>query len=147
MKDLKTNSYFHVTPLQIRFNDFDHLCHVNNSVYQQYFDLGRLSYFNDVLKVKMDWEDEGLILANINIDFQNPIKLYDQAIVRTKIYHLGNKSLKMCQEIFNQTTGEIAALSKSIMVGFSNNTNSTIPVPERWRKMIADYEHDTLFEV
>ena len=147
MKDQQPLNYFHISPLQIRFNDFDNLGHTNNSVYQQYFDLGRLAYFNDVLDEQMDWKDEGLILVSITIDFQKPIKLYEHAIVRTKIYHLGNKSLKMSQEIFNQTTGEVAASSKSTMVGYSNNTESSIPIPERWRKKIARYEQDTLFEV
>jgi acyl-CoA thioester hydrolase len=147
MKKQNPYSYFHIFPLQIRFNDFDNLGHANNSVYQQYFDLGRVAYFNDVLKVQMDWKDEGLILVSISIDFQNPIKLYENAIVQTKVYHLGNKSLKMSQEIINQTTGKIAASSKSTMVGYSNNIESSIPIPERWRKLIISYEHDILFEV
>ena len=32
-------------PIQMRFNDVDALGHVNNSMYQQYFDLGRVDYF------------------------------------------------------------------------------------------------------
>ncbi len=147
MKEQKPLSYFHITPLQIRFNDIDKLGHATNSVYQQYFDLGRMAYFNDVLKEKMNWEDEGLILVSINIEYLNPIKLYDQVIVRTKIYSIGNKSLKMSQEIVNQSTAKVASTSKATMVGYNNNSESSIPVPARWRKMIADYESDILFEV
>ena len=36
--------FFHETPLQIRFNDVDVMGHVNNSVYQNYFDVARLRY-------------------------------------------------------------------------------------------------------
>ncbi len=147
MKEHNTLNYFHNTPIQIRFNDIDQLGHATNSVYQQYFDLGRMAYFNDVLKEQMDWEIEGLILASISIEYLNSIKLYDKVIVRSKIYHIGNKSLKMSQDLFDESTGRIAATSKATMVGYSNKNETTIKVPERWRKNIITYEHDTLFEV
>jgi len=95
----------------------------------------------------MNWEDEGLILVSISIDYQNPIKLYDKVVVRTKIYSIGNKSIKMSQEIYNQSTGNLAAISKSTMVGYNNTEEISIPVPERWRELIIKYETDTLFEV
>lgn len=147
MKEHKPFNYFHSTPIQIRFNDIDQLGHATNSVYQQYFDLGRMEYFNEVLKEQMDWEVEGLILASISIEYLNPIKLYDKVIVRSKIHHIGNKSLKMSQDLFDESTGKIAATSKATMVGYSNKDESTIRIPERWRKSIFAYEHDTLFEV
>ena len=34
--------FFHKTPIQIRFNDVDVVGHVNNSVYQNYFDAARM---------------------------------------------------------------------------------------------------------
>jgi len=140
-------TYFHSTPIQIRFNDIDQLGHVTNSVYQQYLDLGKMSYFDEVLKERMDWEEGGLILASINIEFINSIKLYDRVIVRTKIYHIGNKSLKMSQDLFDESTGQVVATSKSTMVAFSNKKQTTIKVLERWRERILAFEHDTLFEV
>ncbi len=140
-------TYFHTTPIQIRFNDIDQLGHVTNSVYQQYLDLGKMSYFDEVLKERMDWEEGGLILASINIEFINSIKLYDRVIVRTKIYHIGNKSLKMSQDLFDESTGQVVATSKSTMVAFSNKKQTTIKVLERWRERILAFEHDTLFEV
>ncbi len=145
MKEQLHNNFYHFTPIQIRFNDIDQLSHVTNSVYQQYFDLGRMSYFNEVLREQMDWEAEGLILANISIDFLNPIELYDEVEVHTKIYHIGNKSVKMHQELFNKSRQNIAASSKSIMVCYSNSSKTTLVVPERWRKSIAEFEKDMLF--
>lgn len=140
-------SYYHSAPIQIRFNDIDKLDHVTNSVYQQYFDLGRMAYFDNVLKERMDWSKEGLILVNITINFLTPIRMFDSVEVRTKIVKLGNKSLDMQQEIFNITTGEIAASSSSVMVGFNGTTEEAIPIPARWRERISGYEKDVLFDV
>jgi len=147
MKEIAHNNFFQSTPIQIRFNDIDQLLHVNNSVYQQFFDWGRMNYFKEVLNEIMDWNIEGLILASISIDFLNSIELYDEVEVRTKIYHIGNKSVKMSQELYNKTKNCVAATSKSVMVNYSNKSKKTLIVPERWRKSIAAYEHDTLFEV
>ena len=147
MNQPKSASYFHRTPIQIRFNDIDKLGHVNNSVYQQYFDLGRVEYFNEVLVEEMDWEIEGLILASISIDYLKPIEMHEKICAQTKIYELGNKSIKMSQELFNLETDEVHATSKSVMVGYSNKTKSTIVLLERWRRQIKAFEKDVLFEV
>lgn len=95
----------------------------------------------------MDWEEEGLILVSIAIDFINPVFQYDDIVVRSKVVQLGNKSLKMVQDIFDRTTGNICATSKSVMVGFSNNRGESIQVPEKWRNRIKAFEKDILFEV
>jgi len=147
MKSPESVSYFHTSPIQIRFNDIDKLGHATNSVYQQYFDLGKMAYFKEILAEQMDWEEEGLILVSITIDFINPIFLYDDVVVKTKIIQLGNKSLRIVQQLFDQTTGKLCANSKSVMVGFSNKKSETIPIPLKWRKCIKDLEKDILFEV
>lgn len=139
--------FFHTHPLQIRFNDIDVLGHTTNSVYQQYFDLGRLQYFNDVLQERMDFRKEGLILANITVNYLSPIKLYDSIEVRTKVINLGNKSLEMLQQVYNLTSQSVAAESKGIMVGFCGDENVTIPIPQRWKKSFSEFERDIVFKL
>ncbi|MGE0078956.1 MAG: acyl-CoA thioesterase [Bacteroidales bacterium] len=143
----KPHSFYHYTPIQIRFNDIDQLEHVTNSVYQQYYDLGRLSYFEDVLKEHMNWDVEGPVLASISIEFLLPIRLFDKIEVRSKIFEVGNKSIKMTQEIYNHTKGEVSSTSKAVMVNFSNSSGKTLPVPDKWRKQIAEFEKDLSFGV
>ena len=137
-----SHHYHHTHPIQIRFNDIDMLGHTTNSVYMQYFDLGRLHYFTNVLKERMDWRDEGLILVSININYLAQTKLYDELEVRTKVTKLGNKSLEMHQQIYNKTTNEVAAEGKSNMVGYSGSRRQSIPVPTRWRERFANFEKD-----
>ncbi len=134
--------YHHTTPVQLRFNDIDMLGHTTNSVYQQYFDLGRMEYIKDVLEEKMNWQSEGLILVNISISFMSPIKLNDDIEVRTKVVKLGNKSLEMIQEVYNISTSQVAAQSKAVMVGFNGTKEVSIPLPERWRSSIIAFEKD-----
>jgi acyl-CoA thioester hydrolase len=106
-----------------------------------------MNYFNKVLEEQMDWEVEGLILASITINYLTPIFLNDNVVVRSKIYQIGNKSLKMSQDIFDKSTGQVSATSESTMVCFSNKQQVTLTVPKRWRDKIAAFEKDILFEV
>lgn len=144
MSNQNRHRYRHSTPIQIRFNDIDQLKHVTNSVYQQYFDLGRLSYINEVLSEQMDWESEGLILASITIDYHKPITLYDSIRVYTSVNRIGEKSLQMVQQLLIETTGEAAATSNSVMVCYSNRMGKTIPIPTRWRNRIEQFEEELL---
>lgn len=139
--------FFHKYPVQIRFSDIDLLNHVTNSVYQQYLDLGRLHYFVDVLQEPMDWNEEGLILVSVSVNFMSQVKLYDQVEVRTKVVKLGNKSLEMKQQVFNLTTNEAAAEGTSIMVGYHAPQGTSIPIPQRWRQRFMEFEKDLDFDL
>ncbi|MFP4556502.1 MAG: acyl-CoA thioesterase [Bacteroidales bacterium] len=132
--------FYHTTPVQLRFNDIDMLGHTTNSVYQQYFDLGRMEYIKDVLEEEMNWQSEGLILVNISISFMSPVKLYDDIEVRTKVIKLGNKSLNMSQQVYNLSTNRVAAESKAVMVGFNGTKEESILLPKRWRSKILAFE-------
>ncbi len=145
MSSQKPLNFYHSIPVQVRFGDIDRLEHVNNSVYQQYYDLGKLSYFDDVLLEQMDWNVEGLVLASIAIEFHVSIRKYDVVEVLSKVFEIGNKSLKMRQQIFNHTTGQVASSSVSVLVNFSNVDGKTLPIPARWRQQIAQFEKDLIF--
>ena len=43
-------NFKHKMPIQIRFNDVDRYGHVNNNAYFSYYDLGKVDYFNAVMK-------------------------------------------------------------------------------------------------
>jgi acyl-CoA thioester hydrolase len=132
----------HKAPIQKRFSDIDSLGHATNSVYQQYFDIGKMQYFEDVLKEQMDWNEEGLIMVSITLNYLSQVQQYDSIEVRTKVVRLGNKSLEMLQQVFNLTSNAVAAEGKSVMVAYSGKTAQSIPIPERWRKRMIDFEGD-----
>ncbi len=138
-------NFHHTTPVQIRFNDFDFLAHVNNSVYQNYYDLARTKYIDEVFKEKMEWNSRGLVLVKITIEFLRPILMDDNVEVYTKIYKLGNKSLGMYQQIKSTLTGEIKSTCDSVMVAYCGDVNIPCPVPEDWRKKIIGFEKDIKF--
>lgn len=132
--------FLHKTPIQIRFNDVDIMAHVNNSVYQNYFDMARLQYFEMIFEQKMNWEEKALVLAKITIEYFNPIFLGEEIMVLSKVYKLGNKSLQMKQEIVNTITKEVKAKNDAVLVAFLSKENGAVELPDDWRNKIIKFE-------
>lgn len=132
--------FFHSVPVQIRFNDVDIAQHVNNAVYQEYFDLGRLAYFKDVIGEPMNFDGVAPVIAGIKIDFYQPVLLYDQIKVVTRITMLGNKSIEMVQQIIAGNEPVLRAESVTVMVCFHYGKQVSHPLPEEWKMKILAFE-------
>ncbi len=128
------------TPVQIRFNDIDIAGHVNNVVHLYYYDYGKMMYFNQIFKDNIEWNKIGFVLANININYENPIFLDEKIFVNTKIAEIGNKSLKMIQQIINDKN-QVKSTNISIMVGYNYKTKKSLIINDDLRKMINDFEN------
>ncbi len=131
----------HHTPIQLRFNDIDTLGHVNNAVYQNYFDLGKVAYFTDVFGQPPDWNNQALVLASITIDYGLPVLFTEKVEVRTRVYYVGNKSLRMLQQLVNHD-GEVKATARSVMVAFNYKAQTSFEIPVAWRKAILAHEKE-----
>jgi len=145
MNSNKPFIFYHQTNIQIRFNDIDIMSHVNNSVYQNYFDMARMEYFEKVFEQKMNWKEKALVLAKITIEYSNPIFLDENIQVLSKVYKMGNKSLQMKQEIINAESQEIKSTNDAILVAFDSQENNAIVLPINWRNKISAFEKDISF--
>ena len=134
----------HEVPLQIRFNDIDMLGHLNNSVYIQFFDLGKSSYFQAVLPDGVDWKRINIVVANINCDFFAPTYITEPIAVRTTVTRMGEKSFSLEQRIVNTATEEGKCIGKTIMVGFDLTTGKSAPIEQKWIDALEAYEQRKL---
>lgn len=135
-------TYSHFTNIQIRFNDVDILGHVNNSIYQNFYDIARLNYFMNVFTDKPDWKFKSIVLAQVTIQYFIPIGMHEEIKVYTKIHEIGNKSLHMKQLLVNENTGEIKSENNAILVAFNSITNETFPILEGWKTDIQNFEKE-----
>lgn len=129
-------------PLQIRFSDVDRMGHVNNSVHQQFFDLGRLAYFDGLLTPTPDWGGTVVILAHLDVDFLQPLLLSSEANIftRTLTDSFAEKSFVMEQAIGAPDGSCVYSLSRSLMVGYDGGALRSTALPEAWVTQIKDYE-------
>jgi len=134
--------YKHIIPVQIRFCDIDKLDHVNNSVYHNYIELGRVTYFKEILKDKVNWNESGFILARTEIDHLIQVHLNDDIYCCTKAIKFGTKSITFKNAIVKKVNGEFieCAAVMGILVAMDYVHNVSIPVPSLWRELMEAYE-------
>lgn len=121
------------TPIQIRFSDIDGMGHVNNSVYWNYFDLGRVEYLQQALGDDFEARDETVVLVHVEADYKIQTKLKDSIAVQTRVVGIGERSIKMRQEVVDTQTGAVRVSSYSVLSGFSKRTQQSVAIKGEWR--------------
>lgn len=134
------SDYRFSVPIQIRMSDLDPFIHVNNGAQCHLFDYGRSSYLEAVFGDKIDWAKLDLVLVHLELDFAAPVEFNDAILCETKIYEIGNKSLKMIQQLRDTHTNTVKTICKSVIVGFDRETKSSIPIQEIYKEKIRNYE-------
>ena len=137
---MDTIKFKHITPIQLRFNDFDALGHVNNSVYFSFYDLGKTSYFADVLSKLEVAKEVGVVIGHIEVSFLLPVYPDENVAVQTAVVEIGNKSFKLLQHLVDLDTNEIKCICNTVMVCFDAKTKTTRQISDEWRKAMADFE-------
>lgn len=130
----------HSVDIQIRFNDIDMMGHVYNAKYQDFFDLARLKYFEEVLGDLITWSHKGLVIASVNVDYMEPTFLKDKINVVTCVSRLGDKSIEMSQEIYKKGYENPVAVCRSVMVYFNMHERFSMSIPDEWRRRFIDAE-------
>lgn len=132
--------YRHYIPLQIRFSDIDMLGHLNNSVYVNFFDMGKTFYFREVLNSPLDWNTISVVIVNLNCNFHHPIYFHDSIEVFTKVESISERSITMDQRIVNTNTGETHASCRTVLAGFDVEKHVGIPIHPEWRRLLCEFE-------
>lgn len=121
--------YRHKLDVQLRFNDIDMLGHVNNSVYIEFFDLGKLTYFQKSLGPDCMKANPQVVVVNINCNFFAPSFLGEPLQVLTAMVNIGEKSLRLEQRIVNTATGEVKCMALTTMACVDLKTMTPVAVP------------------
>lgn len=138
------SDFHHQLPIQIRFNDIDGFGHINNAVYQEYFDLGRVDYLERALGSLPGIEDQNLVIVSNKTDFSRPLYLRDELMVFTRVYQLGNKSLRMIQWLVKKGQVTPSVTCDSVMAGFIPSIEKGMVLPHTWRQRLNNFEKGAL---
>ena len=140
-KPLLEDTHFRVSvPVQVRMSDLDSYVHVNNGIQCHYFDLGRSFYLEKVLQNQVDWKTIDLVLVHIELDFAAPVEFHDKLVCESKIFEIGNKSLKMRQQLRDLNTNPVKTTCLSVLAGFDRTTHQAIPICEEYKQRIREFE-------
>ncbi len=129
-------------PIEVRYGDLDPQGHVNNAKYLTYIEQARIEYINTLdLWDGNSFLDIGIILADAHITFQAPIKFGQRVRAAVRVSRLGNKSLTMVYRLEDISSGKDLANASTVLVAYDYRSKQTIPIPPKWRQVIAAFEH------
>lgn len=129
----------HRLPIQLRFNDVDMFGHVNNAMYFQFFDLGKLEYFKAVAGEDFNPAAIALVVVNVNCNFYAPVHIDDRVEVLTAAVRIGEKSVVLEQRLVT-ASGDVKSMCTTVMAGFDPRTGQSAPVSDEWRRWLEAFE-------
>jgi acyl-CoA thioester hydrolase len=129
-------------PIEIRYGDLDPQGHVNNAKYMTYFEQTRVQYLIHLglFNKGQSFLNVGIILAEARITFLSPLGFGEDARVGACTTRLGNKSFDMDYSLQDTANGKEIATGSAVLVSYDYSTQTTIPIPDHWRKCISGFE-------
>lgn len=124
--------------LQIRFGDIDRLGHVNNAVYAQFFDIGRVEFLQRYMP-GLRFDSKTLVLVHLETDFIRPVFEHDRIAVETFMEKIGGKSITMMQVIRDEA-GVLRARCRSVLSTLDMADGRSFPMPDAWRALLEKAE-------
>lgn len=129
--------------IDIRWSDVDEVGHVNNAVYLTYIEQNRIYYFAETCA--WDWKVEGVILANVNVNYIRPLFFPENAFAYARVSRIGTKSFETEHVIVVEKDGkmELVARATTVLVMFDYKENKSVEVPQRIREKLTAFEQRT----
>jgi len=117
--------------IEVQENEIDELGHVNNARFLEYFERGRMDWYNrcDPSLNKPADRRLGTVVVNIDINYRRECFAGDQLIVVTRAHARGTKSYVLHQEIFS-SDGECVSDAKVTSVVMDMGTREITSLPE-----------------
>lgn len=134
--------------VEARYGDLDPQGHVNNVRYLSYLEQGRVAYLVHLgLWDGLDFNQLGLIVADIHIAYLAPMLFMQKARLDVRIARIGTKSLTFAYQmtgLVDPAAGaseeKLLARAEAVLVAFDYPTQRSKPVPPDWRAKISAFE-------
>ena len=126
----------HFTSVELRFNDFDMLGHLNNSVFFEITDLAKARFMEWMLK-EVDWRHLDLAIVNINCNFYSQIFPDDKIGVHTGVKSIGEHSFTIEQRVVDTCSDKVFAVSTSVFCAFDPHEMRSKPLPPVLRSALT----------
>ncbi len=140
--EYQPNQFPHWMTIPIRFRDLDPLNHVNNAIFSTYYEEARINFIRDVPAFSEQMKNNfSFVLANIEIDFVNPVEYPADLLIGTGIKKLGNSSITSFQAIYTSDNKELISVATAHGVWFnlSEQRPSRVPdIPDKERFLISE---------
>jgi acyl-CoA thioester hydrolase len=125
------NYFPHWTNIPVRFRDLDPLNHVNNAIFSTYYEEARINFIRDVPTFAEQMKKNfSFVLANIEIDFINPVEYPADLLIGSGIKKMGNSSITSFQAIYTKKEKMLASVAQAHGVWFDLSTQRPTHLPK-----------------
>ncbi len=124
--------------VQLRWRDIDLLGHLNQSVYHELLEEGRVALMAEIMRrVGDDQIHGGFVVAHVDLDHRAEVrKDHEEVDVLVRLAHVGTSSIVLEHEV-RLLDGRVAASGKSVLVGWDPSTRSKRALTERERAALS----------
>ena len=117
-----------------RFSDLDPLGHVNNVVFVDYLQEGRVGYMREI---GLAVSEISQVVVSQELAFRKPLALHpDPVIVETWVTRMGNSSYDFAYRIFDEV-GDLAAEGSTTMACIDLQSGRPVRLPPELRAAIG----------
>jgi len=119
---------------KLRYADTDRQGHVNNAAFATFLETGRVEV---LYNPEFDLLAEGasFVIASLKLDFLNEIRWPGQVEIGTGLSKIGNSSIKMYQQLFQN--GQCVATAETVIVQVDNHTGRSAPLTGQARHTLG----------
>jgi acyl-CoA thioester hydrolase len=121
-----------ITMQKLRFCDTDMLGHVNNAVYAEMFEAGRVEM---LAPLGLLGGPHAVVIARLEIDFLREMNWPGEVRIETAISRVGTKSMHVRQLLL--AGSEETARSRSVLAIIDSATRRAVPISDGWRAILA----------
>jgi acyl-CoA thioester hydrolase len=124
--------------IQVRWGDSDRNEHVNNVLYAEYAQEGRVRFFRDCI-IAAGAQPAAMVVRKMSFDYIRPVT--DQTgpvTAELEILHVGNSSFSLRQSLRDRH-GNLCVEIEGVMVGFDPGTERSVPLSDRARELLLQY--------
>ncbi|MDO8209227.1 thioesterase family protein [Conexibacter sp. CPCC 206217] len=120
--------------LQLRLNDFDVLGHLNQAVYHELLEQGRIG-----ILTALGADSNRYVLARVELDYRREIAAtVREAILETSVEGYRRSSIRLSQRVL-RPDGELAAEGFTVLVGWDGDARRSRPLDAAERAALAEW--------
>lgn len=121
---------------KIRYGDTDRQGHINNANFLTYLETGRVEflYHPDFWKHA---EGASFVIASVKLDFLKEMKWPGQIDIGTGILKVGNSSVRLHQQLFQN--GVCVASAETVIVQVDDHSGTSRPLSDTAKQVLTNW--------
>lgn len=142
--DYDPNLLYYWHEVETRFRDLDPLNHVNNAVFNTYFEEARINFVNKVPELAYSFEEgKAFVLVKCTIQYLKPVTYPSTLLIGTSCLDIGNTSVEGFQAMYHKETKKLlaTAITKGVWFDVKTNRPTRVPKIKNVNNMMINFEN------